>query len=141
MASLRLRPLVTLGLFSLIGLAGCVTPVGQKVTVLLLNDTVPCSGPAFAGPGTEGPDYTSAYPASATVVLDQVDDLYMLQFNASNADVGHSRPTLRNGLEVTVPCTAGESELIIRRASILQARSSDETTSPGGSSTPPPGGS
>jgi len=126
-------------------LAACVTPVGQKVTVLLTNETVTCDGPAFEGPGTEGPDYTSAYPASGVVLLEQTDDLYMLQFQATGADRGFTRPTVRNGLEVIVPCVQGESELVVRRASILQARTEAEGSSTGdggsggGGSNPPPG--
>lgn len=122
--------------------SACITPVGQKVTVLLTNETVTCNGPAFEGPSTEGPDYTTAYPTSATLLLEQTDDLYMLQFEATNADRGFTRPSLRNGLEVTLPCVQGETELVVRRATILQARaeSGDDGGSSGGSSNPPPGG-
>lgn len=129
-------------------LSACITPVGQKVTVLLTNETVSCDGPAFEGPATEGPDYTTPYPASATLILEQVDDLYMLQFEATNADRGFTRPSIRNGLEVTLPCVQGETQLVVRRASILQARSEAAGGSgddggdggSGGGSNPPPGG-
>lgn len=118
-------------------LTACVTPAGQRVSVLLLNETVICNGPAFPGPRSEGPDYTNAYPTSGVVVLDQTDDLYMLEFTATNADQGHTRPTIRNGLEVVVPCLAGEETLTVRRASILHSRRDGPSS---GGSSPAPGG-
>lgn len=96
-------------------LSGCVVSQGQKVTVLLLDETIPCEG--------ANPDPT------ATLALDQADDLYQVQVKEVDTGKVYTLAGVREGLQVTFTCPAGFTELLVRHGTILQERVNSQGTS------------
>ncbi|MCB9666445.1 MAG: hypothetical protein H6732_20210 [Alphaproteobacteria bacterium] len=109
---------------------GCLTPAGQKVTVLLTDRTLTC---------TEDADGKRI----AVLELAQEDDLYQVPLVERATGVVRTLAGRRDGLEVTFDCPESLGELRVRLATILQSRAdvSADTgsgSSSGGGGRPPP---
>lgn len=104
--------------FILVGLmaAACTTPFGQKVTVLLTDETLSCVTPTGGG------------DAVASLELDQPEDFYQSEVIDQETGVAYLLPATREGTAVTFECPDGFSELIVRHATVLQAKQDYGTT-------------
>lgn len=115
-----------LPLFALLA-GACVTPAGQKITVLLSFVELPCE--------TEGDRTVARLP------LTRDDDLYQATLIRAD-DVAITLASERSGLEAVFECPEGVSTITVRHAPILQAtREGGGGTTDSGGSNPPPGGS
>ncbi len=112
--------------FILVGLVAtaCATPFGQKVTVLLTDETVDCV--------TANGD-TKAY---ATLELDQPEDFYQSEVVSQVDGTAYLLPATRDGTTVTYECPADFSSLIVRHASVLQAKRPTTGGSPSSATAP-----
>ena len=94
----------------------CITSYGQKVTVLLTDEEITCVDP---GDGN---------PATASLTLEQVDDFYQVELVDPDGGTAHQLSAVRKGRDVTFQCPDGFDTLIVRHASILQAKKDGATT-------------
>lgn len=121
------RPSLAL-LLAVLG-SGCLTPAGQKVTVLLTDRTLPCEA-------ADGERRT------AILELSQEDDFYQAPLVEKSTGFVRTLAGTRNGLTVTFECPSSVDELLVRHATILQSRADVGTDSGtgtgGGSGRPPP---
>lgn len=92
----------------LLAATGCATPIGQKVTVLLSDRQIPCQST---------PD--GRY---AELELDARDDLFQLSYVNEKTDEAVIRGARREGTTVIYACDDDEETLVVRHATILQAR-------------------
>ena len=112
--------------FILVGLVAtaCSTPFGQKVTVLLTDETVDCVTPNGE---------TKAY---ATLELEQAEDFYQSEVVSQVDGTAYLLPATRDGTTVTYECPSGFGSLIVRHATVLQAKRETTTGSPSGATAP-----
>lgn len=112
--------------FILVGLlaASCASPYGQKVTILLSDETVDCVTPNGE---------TKAY---ATLELDQPEDFYQSEVVSQVDGTAYLLPATRDGTTVTYECPTGFASLIVRHATVLQAKRDGATSAPSGSNAP-----
>ena len=112
--------------FILVGLVAtaCSTPFGQKVTVLLTDETVDCVTPNGE---------TKAY---ATLELEQAEDFYQSEVVSQVDGTAYLLPATRDGTTVTSECPSGFGSLIVRHATVLQAKRETTTGSPSGATAP-----
>ena len=110
----------------LVGLVAtaCSTPFGQKVTVLLTDETVDCVTPNGE---------TKAY---ATLELEQAEDFYQSEVVSQVDGTAYLLPATRDGTTVTYECPSGFGSLIVRHATVLQAKRETTTGSPSGATAP-----
>lgn len=112
--------------FILVGLVttACATPYGQKVTILLTDDTIDCVVP------------NGETQAVATLQLDQPEDFYQSEVVNQTDGTAYLLPATRDGTTVTYDCPAGFDTLVVRHATVLQAKRNAATDSPSGAAAP-----
>lgn len=112
--------------FILVGLVAtaCATPFGQKVTILLTDETVDCVVPNGETKGV------------ATLELDQPEDFYQSEVVNQTDGTAYLLPATRDGTTVTYECPSGFDTLIVRHATVLQAKRGGATDTPSGADAP-----
>lgn len=91
--------------------SACASPFGQKVTVLLNDDIIDCVAPKKGG------------VATATIELDQPEDFYQAELVSADKSEGILLGARRVGTTVTFECPDGLDSLVVRHATVLQAKS------------------